>query len=82
MAGERYFHFHLNIDPDELMRVYRGAAHRLRVRSLEGPVVDLDANHRGLGRQGFCYVVIWFISEPGASTHFLLRPRKCPQPDH
>ena len=45
MAGERYFHFHLNIDPDELMRVYRGAAHRLRVRSLEGPVRDLDANH-------------------------------------
>ena len=27
------------------MRVYRGAAHRLRVRSVEGPVVDLDANH-------------------------------------
>ena len=26
MAGERYFHFHLNIDPDELMRVYRPAA--------------------------------------------------------
>ena len=43
--AERYYHFYLNIDPDELMRVYRGAAHRVRVRSLEGPVIDLDANH-------------------------------------
>lgn len=43
--AERYYHFYLNIDIDELMRVYRGSAHRLRVRSMEGPVVDLDANH-------------------------------------
>jgi len=27
------------------MRVYRGSAHRLRVRAMEGPIIDLDANH-------------------------------------
>lgn len=27
------------------MRLYSGSARRLRARSLEGPVVDLDANH-------------------------------------
>ncbi len=45
MANERYYHFILNIDTEELLRVYRGAAHRLRVRSLEGNVIDIDANH-------------------------------------
>ena len=45
MASERYYHFILNIDPEELMRVYRGSAHRLRVRSVEGSVIDIDANH-------------------------------------
>ncbi|MCK0526552.1 MULTISPECIES: DUF2835 family protein [unclassified Anaerobiospirillum] len=45
MSGERYYHFNLNIDPEELMRLYRGSVHRLRARSLEGVVVDLDANH-------------------------------------
>lgn len=45
MANERYYHFILNIDTEELMRVYRGSAHRLRVRSVEGAVIDIDANH-------------------------------------
>lgn len=45
MSDERYYHFYLNIDQDELMRLYSGSARRLRARSLEGPVVDLDANH-------------------------------------
>lgn len=43
--AERYYHFYLNIDTDELMRVYRGSAHRLRVQSREGSVIDIDANH-------------------------------------
>ena len=45
MAGERYYHFYLNISTDDLMRVYTGSAQRLRVRSDEGPVIDIDANH-------------------------------------
>lgn len=45
MYGQKYYHFRLNIDNDELMRVYTGSAKRLRVRTAEGPVVDLDANH-------------------------------------
>lgn len=45
MAGERYYHFYLSIDRQELMRLYAGAAKRLRVRSVEGPMIDLDANH-------------------------------------
>ena len=45
MAGERYYHFYLSIDPQELMRLYSGAAKRLRVRSAEGPMLDLDVNH-------------------------------------
>lgn len=45
MYGHKYYHFRLNIGPDELMRVYRGAAHRLRVTTAEGLVLDLDANH-------------------------------------
>lgn len=45
MYGQKYYHFRLNIGPDELMRVYRGSAHRLRVTTAEGLVLDLDANH-------------------------------------
>lgn len=45
MYGQKYYHFRLNIGPDELMRVYTGAAHRLRVTCIEGLVLDLDANH-------------------------------------
>lgn len=43
--AERYYHFYLNIDPEELLRVYRGSAHRVRVLSREGLTIDLDANH-------------------------------------
>lgn len=45
MYGQKSFHFRLNIDNDELMRVYTGSAKRLRVKTVEGPVVDIDANH-------------------------------------
>lgn len=45
MYGQKFYHFSLNIGPDELMRVYRGSVHRLRVTTVEGVVLDLDANH-------------------------------------
>ncbi len=45
MYGYNYYTFNLNIGADELLRVYQGQARRLRVRCLEGLVVDLDATH-------------------------------------
>lgn len=60
-SGLKAYHFYLNIDQDELMRVYRGTAHRLRVRSSEGPVIDLDSNHL---RQ--------FTTRSGIQGHFRL----------
>lgn len=35
--------FRIDIDADEWLRVYRGAAHRVRVRADDGRVVDFSA---------------------------------------
>lgn len=45
MYGYKYYHFSLNISADELKRVYAGFAHKLVVRTDEGIVLELDANH-------------------------------------
>ncbi|HAH70392.1 MAG TPA: DUF2835 domain-containing protein [Succinivibrionaceae bacterium] len=45
MYGYRYYYFSLNISEDMLLEVYRGSVKRLRVRTEEGLVVDLDAAH-------------------------------------
>lgn len=45
MSNERCYHFYLNIDRDDLMRLYNGSARQIRARSMEGPVVEFDANH-------------------------------------
>ena len=45
MYGYKHYRFSLSIDRDTLMSVYQGAVKRIRVRTDEGMVVDLDANH-------------------------------------
>lgn len=37
--------FSLSIDAEEWLRVYRGTAHRVRVRAHDGRVMDFSARH-------------------------------------
>lgn len=45
MYGYRYYRFSLSISRDELLSVYSGQIRRIRVRTDEGLVIDLDAEH-------------------------------------
>ena len=47
MYGYKHYRFSLSIDRDTLLSVYQGAVKRIRVRTDEGMVVDLGANHSG-----------------------------------
>lgn len=42
---ERSYIFSIDLSSDELLRIYSGSIHRVRIRTIEGLVVDLDANH-------------------------------------
>lgn len=45
MYGYRYYKFSINISREQLLDVYSGAIRRFRVRTDEGLVLDLDAEH-------------------------------------
>ena len=45
MYGYKHYRFSLSIDRDTLLSVNQGAVKRIRVRTDEGMVADLDANH-------------------------------------
>ena len=44
MSGHRY-RFNISMSKEMLLDVYKGAIQRVRVRTYEGLVLDLDANH-------------------------------------
>jgi hypothetical protein len=45
MPGNNIYRFSLSLDRDTLLEIYHGTIKRIRVRTFEGLVVDIDANH-------------------------------------
>ncbi len=45
MFGQRKFRFGLSISQEQLLAVYSGAIRRFRIRTDEGLVLDIDAEH-------------------------------------
>lgn len=45
MYGYRHYRFSMQLGRDELLAVYGGAIRRIRVRTDEGLVLDIDAEH-------------------------------------
>ncbi len=45
MYGNNHYRFSLSISKDTLLNIYKGAYQRVRVRTYEGLVLDIDANH-------------------------------------
>lgn len=45
MYGYKHYIFSLSVDKDALLAVYKGAIKRIRVRTTEGMVLDIDADH-------------------------------------
>lgn len=45
MYGYRYYKFSLSISSEQLLDVYSGSIRRIRVRTDEGLVLDIDADH-------------------------------------
>ena len=45
MFGENRYRFSLSMSNQTLLSLYKGAFQRVRVRTFEGLVIDIDANH-------------------------------------
>ena len=45
MFGENRYRFSLSMSKQTLLSLYKGAFQRVRVRTFEGLVIDIDANH-------------------------------------
>jgi hypothetical protein len=45
MYGENRYRFSLSMSKETLLSLYKGAFQRVRVRTFEGLVIDIDANH-------------------------------------
>ncbi len=45
MYGYRYYRFSIGISREQMLDVYAGAIRRFRVRTDEGLVLDIDAEH-------------------------------------
>ena len=45
MYEQHRYRFNVSIDKDTLLAIYKGVIQRVRVRTFEGLIVDIDANH-------------------------------------
>lgn len=45
MYGQKHYHFYLDISREQLMGVYRGSYRRVHVRTFDGLLLDIDAEH-------------------------------------
>lgn len=45
MYGQNHYRFSLSMSKETLLSLYKGAFQRVRVRTFEGLVLDIDANH-------------------------------------
>ncbi|SFS78041.1 Protein of unknown function [Succinivibrio dextrinosolvens] len=45
MFGENRYRFSLSMSKQTLLSIYKGTFQRVRVRTFEGLVIDIDANH-------------------------------------
>lgn len=45
MYGYKHYHFALDINRELLLGLYKGSYRRVHVRTFEGLVVDIDAEH-------------------------------------
>ena len=45
MFGQNHYRFSLSISKETLLSIYQGTFKRVRVRTFEGLVIDIDANH-------------------------------------
>ena len=43
MYGQKIYRFSIDLSAAQLLEIYRGSVHRVRVRTFEGLVLDLDA---------------------------------------
>ncbi len=45
MFGDNHYRFSLSMSKETLLSLYKGAFQRVRVRTFDGLVLDIDANH-------------------------------------